>query len=109
MAWLHEHQPQVARSLEKPEHTLQDFLFLRHFSYDCKQVFSGDRWALTGEAGLFLDPFYSPGSDFIAMSNTFISDLIEKDRAPKWSPARLEDVDITPYLQEPAWGDLDFV
>jgi flavin-dependent dehydrogenase len=81
MAWLHEHQPQVARSLEKPEHTLQDFLFLRHFSYDCKQVFSGDRWALTGEAGLFLDPFYSPGSDFIAMSNTFICDLIGKDRA----------------------------
>jgi flavin-dependent dehydrogenase len=81
MAWLHEHQPQVARSLEKPEHRLQDFLFLRHFSYGCKQVFSGDRWALTGEAGLFLDPFYSPGSDFIAMSNTFICDLISKDRA----------------------------
>ncbi|HEX7803078.1 MAG TPA: tryptophan 7-halogenase [Pseudoxanthomonas sp.] len=81
MAWLREHQPQVARSLEKPEHRLQDFLFLRHFSYGCKQVFSGDRWALTGEAGLFLDPFYSPGSDFIAMSNTFICDLIGKDRA----------------------------
>lgn len=81
MAWLYEHQPQVARSLEKPEHRLQDFLFLRHFSYGCKQVFSGDRWALTGEAGLFLDPFYSPGSDFIAMSNTFICDLIGKDRA----------------------------
>lgn len=81
MAWLHEHQPQVARSLERPEHKLQDFLFLRHFSYGCKQVFSGDRWALTGEAGLFLDPFYSPGSDFIAMSNTFICDLIGKDRA----------------------------
>ncbi|MET0893047.1 MAG: FAD-dependent oxidoreductase [Pseudoxanthomonas sp.] len=81
MAWVHEHQPQVARSLEKPEHKLQDFLFLRHFSYGCKQVFSGDRWALTGEAGLFLDPFYSPGSDFIAMSNTFICDLIGKDRA----------------------------
>ena len=81
MAWLHEHQPQVARSLEKPEHPLQDFLFLRHFSYACRQVFSGDRWALTGEAGLFLDPFYSPGSDFIAMSNTYICDLIDKDRA----------------------------
>ncbi len=81
MAWLHEHQPQVARSLEKPEHKLQDFLFLRHFSYGCKQVFSGDRWALTGEAGLFLDPFYSPGSDFIAISNTYICDLIAKDRA----------------------------
>lgn len=81
MSWLHEHQPQVARSLEKPGHGLQDFLFLRHFSHGCKQVFSGDRWALTGDAGLFLDPFYSPGSDFIAISNTFICDLIGRDRA----------------------------
>ncbi|UHQ20352.1 tryptophan 7-halogenase [Lysobacter sp. KIS68-7] len=81
MAWLREHQPGVARTVDKPEHALQDFLFFRHFSYDCKQVFSGDRWALTGEAGLFLDPFYSPGSDFIAMSNTFVCDLIGKDRA----------------------------
>jgi flavin-dependent dehydrogenase len=81
MAWLREHQPQVAASLDKPEHKLQDFLFLRHFSYGCKQVFSADRWALTGEAGLFLDPFYSPGSDFIAISNTYICDLIARDRA----------------------------
>ena len=81
MAWLRVHQPGVADSLEQSEHALQDFLFLRHFSYGCKQVFSGDRWALTGEAGLFLDPFYSPGSDFIAISNTYICDLIGKDRA----------------------------
>ena len=81
MDWLRAHQPGVARAVDKPEHALQDFLFFRHFSYGCKQVFSGDRWALTGEAGLFLDPFYSPGSDFIAMSNTFICDLIAKDRA----------------------------
>ncbi|MFD0738728.1 NAD(P)/FAD-dependent oxidoreductase [Lysobacter koreensis] len=81
MAWLRTHQPQVAASVEQSGHGLQDFLFLRHFSYGCKQVFSGDRWALTGEAGLFLDPFYSPGSDFIALSNTYICDLIGKDRA----------------------------
>jgi flavin-dependent dehydrogenase len=81
MSWLREHQPGVAASIEKSDFALQDFLFLRHFSYGCKQVFSGDRWALTGEAGLFLDPFYSPGSDFIAISNTYICDLVEKDRA----------------------------
>jgi len=81
MDWLREHQPGVAASIEQGEHALQDFMFLRHFSYGCKQVFSGDRWALTGEAGLFLDPFYSPGSDFIAISNTYICDLIGKDRA----------------------------
>ena len=83
MAWLRQHQPQVAASLEKPEHALQDFMFLRHFSYGCKQVFSADRWALTGEAGLFLDPFYSPGSDFIAISNGYICDMITRDRAGK--------------------------
>lgn len=81
MAWLREHQPQVAASLQQPGHVLQDFAFLRNFSYGCKQVFSGDRWALTGEAGLFLDPFYSPGTDFIAISNTYICDLVAKDRA----------------------------
>lgn len=81
MAWLREHQPQVAASVDKPEHALQDFLFLRHFSYGCKQVFCAERWALTGEAGLFLDPFYSPGSDFIAIGNTYICELIGKDRA----------------------------
>lgn len=78
-AWLHKHQPALATMLEKPEHTLMDFAFLRHFSHGCQQVFSSQRWALTGEAGLFLDPFYSPGSDFIAISNTYITDLILRD------------------------------
>ncbi|MBJ7575700.1 FAD-dependent oxidoreductase [Luteimonas sp. MC1828] len=81
MDWLREHQPHVARELDKPQHALQDFLFLRHFSYGCKQVYSGHRWALTGEAGLFLDPFYSPGSDFIAISNTYVCELIDRDLA----------------------------
>ncbi|GAB6195410.1 NAD(P)/FAD-dependent oxidoreductase [Lysobacter xanthus] len=83
MAWLREHQPRVAAALETGGHALQDFAFLRHFSHSAKQVFSGDRWALTGEAGVFLDPFYSPGSDFIAISNTYICELIEADRAGK--------------------------
>ncbi|WP_024891793.1 NAD(P)/FAD-dependent oxidoreductase [Luteimonas huabeiensis] len=81
MDWLRRHQPRVAASLDAAGHRLLDFLFLRHFSYGCRQVFSADRWALTGEAGLFLDPFYSPGSDFIAIANTFVCDLIAKDRA----------------------------
>ncbi|HEY4528881.1 MAG TPA: NAD(P)/FAD-dependent oxidoreductase [Luteimonas sp.] len=78
MAWLRRHQPRVAESLER--HAVKDFRFLRHFSYGCRQVF-GERWALTGEAGLFLDPFYSPGSDFIAIANTLVTDLVLRDRA----------------------------
>ena len=79
MVWFAVHQPRLYRELDSRRAKLQDFGFFRHFSYGCKQVFSGDRWALTGEAGLFLDPFYSPGSDFIAIGNTYIVDLIGKD------------------------------
>jgi flavin-dependent dehydrogenase len=79
LEWLRVHQPRLARELDGKRQLLQDFCFLRNFSYGCKQVFSGERWALTGEAGVFLDPFYSPGSDFIAIANSYITDLIARD------------------------------
>lgn len=82
MEWFKVHQPQLFTALDTRRDKLQDFAFFKRFSYGCKQVFSGaNRWALTGEAGLFLDPFYSPGSDFIAISNTYITELIATDRA----------------------------
>ncbi len=83
LEWLHEHQPLVAHACQAKYDKLMDFRFLRGYSYGCKQVFSGDRWALTGEAGVFLDPFYSPGSDFIAIGNTYICELIALERAGK--------------------------
>jgi flavin-dependent dehydrogenase len=80
MAWLERHQPRLHRDLQGKRDKLQDFAFFRRFSYGCKQVFDGARrWALTGEAGLFLDPFYSPGGDFIAISNTYITELVAQD------------------------------
>jgi flavin-dependent dehydrogenase len=82
MQWLAVHQPQLHGQLQPRTGKLQDFAFFKNFSYGCKQVFDGGgRWALTGEAGLFLDPFYSPGSDFIAISNTFIAELLAQDLA----------------------------
>ena len=87
MDWLGEHQPKLAETLEPLRDKIQDFAFFRNFSYGCKQVFSPQRWAMTGEAGLFLDPFYSPGSDFIAIANTYIASLIAKDLAgEEWQP-----------------------
>ncbi len=90
MSWLQAWQPRLYDELDGKRHLLQDFAFFRNFSYGCKQVFSGQRWALTGEAGLFLDPFYSPGSDFIAMSNTYITDLVAHDRAGHSVEARAQ-------------------
>jgi hypothetical protein len=53
---------------------------------------------LTGEAGVFTDPFYSPGSDFIAMGNECIADLIARDVAGEDVSARAEAFNQT-YLR----------
>lgn len=90
MDWFAQYQPRLFDELDGKRHLLQDFAFFKNFSYGCKQVFSGERWALTGEAGLFLDPFYSPGSDFIAIANTYITDLIGHDRAGHSVEARAQ-------------------
>jgi flavin-dependent dehydrogenase len=95
MEWLKTYQPLLFDELDDKRHLLQDFAFFKRFSYGCKQVFSADRWALTGEAGLFLDPFYSPGSDFIAIGNTYITELIELDRRGERIGARAQIFDQT--------------
>ena len=81
LAWLRTRQPQLAAALAAQGGKVLDFACFRNFSYGCKQVYSGQRWALTGDAGVFLDPFYSPGGDFIAIGNTYITDLIKRDLA----------------------------
>ncbi|MEO9077737.1 MAG: tryptophan 7-halogenase [Rhodanobacter sp.] len=79
--WLGTRQPAMGRAIAAERDSLLDFRFLRNYSHSSRQLFSSDRWALTGEAGSFLDPFYSPGSDFIAIANTYIVALIGHDRA----------------------------
>ena len=90
MSWFAKYQPRLHQDLlakvgdpAQPD-GLMDFRFFKDFSYSCKRVFDGNaRWAITGEAGVFADPYYSPGSDSIAMSNTFITELIGEDFAGK--------------------------
>ena len=79
MHWLHRHEPVCAQHIEPHRERILDFKVIRNYSRDVTSVFSTQRWALTGEAGVFVDPFYSPGSDFIAMGNSFVADLIRRD------------------------------
>jgi flavin-dependent dehydrogenase len=96
--WLREFEPQCAEVVAPLEHELEDFLALRGFAYGCSRVYSPDRWALIGEAGLFTDPFYSPGSDFIALGNDYVVDLIRRERSGEDVAARLEQYNTT-YLR----------
>ena len=77
--WLAQHEPECADAIEPHREKMQDFLAIKKLSRGTRQVFSTDRWGLTGEAAAFLDPFYSPGSDFIAIGNTMIAKLIQED------------------------------
>jgi flavin-dependent dehydrogenase len=73
--WVCRHFPAFARDL--PQRKILHFSGLADFSHGCAQTISAERWALAGEAGRFLDPLYSPGSDFIALHNTMIVDAVK--------------------------------
>jgi flavin-dependent dehydrogenase len=98
MDWLREFEPQCAEVMEAHASELEDFLALQHFAHGCARVFSPDRWALVGEAGVFTDPFYSPGSDFIAMGNDYTTDLIVRDARGENIADRVEAFNTT-YLR----------
>lgn len=79
--WLRKFEPQCAQVVERNLDKVLDFKVLAQFSNDCERVYFPSRYLITGVAGPFLDPFYSPGSDFIAMGNTFATDIISRDHS----------------------------
>ncbi|MBC7486003.1 MAG: NAD(P)/FAD-dependent oxidoreductase [Cytophagaceae bacterium] len=78
MEWLKTNEPLCFEKLSNPDDVL-DFKILKHYAHHTERVYSSDRWGVTGEAGAFLDPLYSPGTDFISMNNGWLSDLILRD------------------------------
>jgi hypothetical protein len=74
LTWLQAEHPLVAENLAG--HAALDFHVLKDYAVGCEQMFCADGWMLSGDAGVFADPFYSPGADFIAFANGFISELI---------------------------------
>ncbi len=79
LAWMGEYEPQFAAKLNELTDKVLDFKIMKHFAHNSGESFSTDRWAVTGESGMFGDPFYSPGTDFISMANTLVADLIVRE------------------------------
>jgi hypothetical protein len=81
MKWIAKHEPVLYEKIEGIP--MDDFKVLRRYAYTSQQVFSTDRWACVGEAAVFVDPLYSPGSDFIALANCMATELVKADLGGK--------------------------
>ena len=89
-------------------------------AFRTRRFFSRDRWTLLGDAGAFTDPFYSPGSDFIAIENDLTADLIARDFSGEDIRERVEAYeaflqfrfDVTLQLYQdlyPSFGSFDLL
>jgi flavin-dependent dehydrogenase len=76
VAFLNQHQA-VSSLIEQAKPV--DHGCYTSLAYGTSRFFGAGRWGLTGEAACFTDPLYSPGSDFIALENDFLTDLIQRD------------------------------
>jgi flavin-dependent dehydrogenase len=80
MAWLRDHEPQCADVVAEHADLIKDFRVMKHYSHGATKVFDGrDRWCLTGDSGIFLDPLYSSGLDLVAIGNGLITDMIARE------------------------------
>jgi flavin-dependent dehydrogenase len=88
LAWLKQHEPELARYLGEEQPI--DFRAMKEYSYTSERAFSPQRWVCVGEAAVFSDPFYSPGTDLIAIGNTMTCDLIRRDYAGNHNAGRID-------------------
>jgi flavin-dependent dehydrogenase len=86
--WLKRNEPEFAAYIGDAEPV--DFRAMKEYSYSSERVFSSDRWACVGEAAVFADPFYSPGTDLIGIANTMACDMIRRDMAGELESGRVD-------------------
>ena len=89
-AFLLERSPAAREILEHARWQEEDVHYRKNLPY-YSTTYAGDGFALVGDAAGFIDPFYSPGLDWIAYTATAAADLIVAERAGEDDiPARLE-------------------
>jgi len=74
-----------------------DVSWRAHLPYR-SDVFAGDGFVIVGDAAGFIDPFYSPGMDWLGFTATMAKDLVLSERAPGEAgalPSRLQHHNAT--------------
>ena len=77
LRWLLREHPLVASKIADCKAI--DHHVVENYAIGSSRVFSDEGWATTGDASVFTDPLYSPGGDFVALSNGYVAALIEGD------------------------------
>lgn len=65
--------------IENAEWTEGDVLVRSNLAYS-STTYAGDGFALVGDAAAFMDPFYSPGMDWLSFTATAVSKLVAAER-----------------------------
>ncbi len=89
LQWLQQYEPALWHLLKDRQPL--DFHRLKNFSYHARQLFSRTRWSCIGEAGVFLDPLYSIGSDLIAVENTITVEMIARELRGELTQSEVDD------------------
>ena len=85
-AFLMDRHPMAAELLEHAHWREDDVHYRRNLPY-YSTTFAGDGFSLVGDAAGFIDPFYSPGLDWMCYTVSATADLIlaERTRQPDFS------------------------
>jgi flavin-dependent dehydrogenase len=95
----------VARELlEHAEYAPEDLHWRRNLAY-YSTTFAGDGFALVGDAAAFIDPFYSPGMDWISFTATRTTDTITRQRAGEAVAPLVENHNRVLTLCNSRWFD----
>ena len=81
--------PVAKELLEDAEFIEADVHRRKNLAYS-SSTFAGDGFVLVGDAAAFMDPFYSPGMDWIAFTSSCAADLITEQRKGNPMAARIE-------------------
>lgn len=81
--------PVAQEMLEHAEFIEEDQHWRRNLAY-YSTTFAGDGFVLVGDAAAFMDPFYSPGMDWISFTSSSAANLITNQRNGMTTPATYE-------------------
>ena len=79
-SWIEAHDPRLAHELASAR-PVDPAPHVRETDAFVTRSFHAERWATVGGAAAFVDVLYSPGADLIALGNTLLTGLVERDHA----------------------------